>query len=620
LLLLGGTLRFCGLSWGLRHPAHTDERVYVDNVVAMVEAGDLDHRFYTYPALFYYILAPGVALLGHVRRLGPDAFLVSRGLVALAGTVNIVVAYCVASKLLGRACGLAAALFLAVSPLDVRTAHQVRPDVLLEGFGLLALAAFSGLGGDLRRDVRAGALVGLATAIKFTGLLLFPFYLAARLLAPGPRVRAATLASVLALGLPVLLTPYAIIHYSRYRQGPSDQLSMYYKEPGGEPHFFKNVAFYMDDGLRALGPLEALLVILGAGMGLFADPRGWVPRWLFPLTTIVVMSTPVLVFPRLILPAMGVVTVAGAIPIGWIARRNALVATLVAALAAFFPLQGSLKYVNLTARPSPTDKALDWFLANVRPHSRVLETRIEGTDPGRDAGAMLGIDKERYEEIFHPTADLTQAWLAEDVDVVVTGRRSELDEFLTPLYKAHAMRPPQTWLFLGEPREDGPAVLEFQAPIRRARYTEVDPRDVMLSASENPASLGALTDRDPSTSWKTRGAMTGVEWIEASFPSALPIRRIELTLGEPPSGAGPSLQILVSPDGRSFQPTASVPTRPDLATQWRAQGSGLPLSQAFLIAATPIRALRVQQMASRREPWVVSELALQTLSSRDDPE
>ncbi|HWX23872.1 MAG TPA: glycosyltransferase family 39 protein, partial [Vicinamibacteria bacterium] len=402
IVLGGGALRFAGLGWGLRHPVHTDERVYVDNVVTMVEARDLDHRFYTYPALFYYILAPGIALLGHARRLGPDAYWISRGLVAFVGTGNILLAYVVASRLFGRAAGLATSLFLAVSPVDIRTSHQVRPDILLEGFGLAALLVFRNVGEDLRWDSRAGMLMGLATAIKFTGLLLLPFYLGARLLAPGPRLRGGARAALLAAALPVLLTPYAVLHYARYQKGPSEQLSMYYKEPGAEPRFWKNVAFYGEDGLHALGPLTALLVLGGLALGLARDPRGWAPRLLYPLTTLVVMSTPVLVFPRLILPAMGVIYALAGLPVEALARRHRTLAVLLALLAAAFPLRGSLRYVNLVARPSAADQALDWLVAHVPPGSRILETRPEGADPGREAGAMLGIDPARYEILYHP--------------------------------------------------------------------------------------------------------------------------------------------------------------------------------------------------------------------------
>src|SRR5262245_1412791 len=152
IVLLAAALRFTGLSWGLRHPVHSDERVYVENVVAMVEAGDFDHRFYTYPGFFYDLLAPGVWLLGRERWHGPDAYLVSRALVAAFGVFNVGLAGFVGARLIAPSAGLAAALFVAVSPVDVQTAHEVRPDVILETFGLLALLGLRRIGAGARGD------------------------------------------------------------------------------------------------------------------------------------------------------------------------------------------------------------------------------------------------------------------------------------------------------------------------------------------------------------------------------------------------------------------------------------------------------------------------------------
>ena len=228
ILALAAGLRFTGLSWELRHPVHQDERDYVDNVVSMVEAGDLDHRFYRYPGLFFYLLAPGVWLLGPERWGGPDAYLVSRGFVAGFGTLNVLLLYLVGARLIGKSAGLFAALLLAVSPVAVGACHQVRPDVLLLGFGLLGLLTWAALGKRVGADARAGVVIGLATAVKFTGLLMVPAYVAARILRPGHRLRGMVLAGALTIGLTVACTPFALIHASDYGSGPDYQLRMYF--------------------------------------------------------------------------------------------------------------------------------------------------------------------------------------------------------------------------------------------------------------------------------------------------------------------------------------------------------------------------------------------------------
>jgi hypothetical protein len=45
-LVLAAFLRFTGLSFGLQHPPHSDERVFVESALGMIERGDLDHRYY----------------------------------------------------------------------------------------------------------------------------------------------------------------------------------------------------------------------------------------------------------------------------------------------------------------------------------------------------------------------------------------------------------------------------------------------------------------------------------------------------------------------------------------------------------------------------------------------
>ena len=64
-LLLAAGLRIAGLGWGLRHPPHPDEGIFLDDVALMIRSGDLDHRYYQYPGLFFYMLYPIVRFLPH---------------------------------------------------------------------------------------------------------------------------------------------------------------------------------------------------------------------------------------------------------------------------------------------------------------------------------------------------------------------------------------------------------------------------------------------------------------------------------------------------------------------------------------------------------------------------
>src|SRR5438034_182734 len=217
ILFLAAVLRFTALSWGLRHAPHWDERVFVENAARMAAQGDLDHRFYEYPGLFFLFLAPVLAVAGpHPEALG---YLAARAVVAAFGVAGVFLASRLGSRMMGPRAGLAAALMLAVSPVDVRTAHMVRPDVVLQAFVLLAFLALLGIGERPARDARAGAAVGAAIAVKFTGLLLAPSYVAQRLLAPGPRARGALFACAAALAVALCATPYALLHHEGFARG-----------------------------------------------------------------------------------------------------------------------------------------------------------------------------------------------------------------------------------------------------------------------------------------------------------------------------------------------------------------------------------------------------------------
>ena len=253
LLLLAGLLRFTGLSWGLRHVPHWDERVFVDNVWLMHEKGDFDHRYYEYPGLFPLILYPAI---GAVYREGPptrEAFLVARGAVALLGVLNVGLVYALGVRLHSRRLGLAAALLLAVSPVDVDTSHTVRPDVAVQTAVLLAMLAYGRLGNAVRGDLRAGLATGAAVAVKFTGAFLVPSYLAARWLAPGPRLSRVALAGFLGVLVLVGTTPYALINRPAYVEDLGVQLGAHFSTGSFAPEFLNHLGYYLRKIVFMLG-------------------------------------------------------------------------------------------------------------------------------------------------------------------------------------------------------------------------------------------------------------------------------------------------------------------------------------------------------------------------------
>ena len=263
ILILAAALRFTGLGWGLRHRPDLDERWFVESVGRMLAARDLDHRFYEYPGLFIYFLAPVLAFF-RPPDFGAGAYLAARVVVALFGVTSVGLTYLLAARLAGRGAGLAAALFVAVSPVEVFTAHMVRPDVALEAFVLLAFLAFLRLGSDWREDLLSGIALGVATAVKFTGVLLAPSYVAQRLGAPGFRVSRLALAAGASLVAFALCSPFTFLHFGVAVRGAHIQVFHHYEVRGRGPEHYLDMAWTYGLGLmKSFGPLGLALVAAG---------------------------------------------------------------------------------------------------------------------------------------------------------------------------------------------------------------------------------------------------------------------------------------------------------------------------------------------------------------------
>jgi hypothetical protein len=591
IVALAAWLRFTGLAAGLRHTPHQDESDYVANTRAMVEAGDLDHRFYRYPGLFFYMLAPGIAWLGPDRALGPEPYLVSRAFVAAVGALNPALLAWVGAHLGHPLAGLVGAALLAASPVGVQTAHEVRPDVLLESFGILLLPLLRRIGPRLRDDAGVGVFIGLATAVKFTGLLMVPAYLAARVLRPGPRWKGVLLAGAFSAALPILFTPYAILNRARYAPGVEHQMTMYYQ--GTQGLFFHNLRYYLKDAFDTLGPLAAALAVAGIVIALRRDRASWIPPLLHPLVVLVVMSTPALVFLRLILPAMGVVSLMAGLAVEALWMRSRALAVAVALGATALPLGVSVPWVQRAARPSAQDHALDWIEATVPAGARILETRHDARVGGR-GGATLGVDRTRFEFVEHFADDDREglAVLARHVDYVITGPGAG-GRWGKDLRTVFEGRGPQ-----------GALILQVKTPPAPPAYTDIDLAAARVTTPYGPA--GTAVDGDPGTVWRTPGPAQETDWIEIELPHAAHVCVVDVAVPRA-LRLEPELGLETLDDG-TWRAVRAVAARPPLLVQ---AAHGHPLGQRLVTEPRAVRALRVHQLGRRAEPWAVSEIRLQ---------
>jgi hypothetical protein len=202
LVALAAGLRFWAITYGLPAIFNPDEIPILSRALALAK-GDLNPHNFLYPTLYFYELFAWEALYFVVARLAgtyqslsafQNAFfvdpsrlvLVGRTLTATFGVATVVAVYFAGRRLYDRNVGMAAALFLAVSPFAVRDAHYVKLDVPTAFFTTLTYVALAKLVMDgsaaarARTWVLAGYAGGRSTASHYYALFIcVPFVVAA---------------------------------------------------------------------------------------------------------------------------------------------------------------------------------------------------------------------------------------------------------------------------------------------------------------------------------------------------------------------------------------------------------------------------------------------------------
>ncbi len=582
ILLVAVALRFHGLDWGLRHAAIDDERYFVDNVAKMIAHGDLDHRFYEYPGLLFYVLLPVQALAGGS---GPPAYYAGRVVIASFGVLSVALTFLLARRLVGSLpAALSAAALVAVSPLEVVTAHTLRPDVALETFALLTFLALGRLDGSTRADVRAGVALAMAISTKFTGVFLLPSFLLAR--AGWPRLlRGLAVAGGAALLVGALLTPYAWLKLGDFLRGARYQVAFHYASRV-EHGYLDNVGFLLGALVEGLGWLGLTLVAAGLVLAR-GDWRRWAPVALYPVVIVLVMSSAEWRYARHVLPSVGLLAAVAALPLARLqARRGALAALLAGALACAWPLRTSWNYSANIAGQLPRDRVLDWIEAEVPSGSVILDLRP-------DIG--LGLDHRRYEvlEAVERRSPL-DALVAAHADYVVAG--PGLSRRWGPL---------ETLWPAGE--REPPFQVKRVPASRRPRYRRLEGPELALRASEGQAALPSVLDGRLDTAWFTGGPQAVGQFLQADFARPVALGRIELLPGHPQLGAR-DLRVWVSPDGQEWRRVPVAAGRPPLESL---ANPTRPASEVLLLQPEPVRGVRLAIGGPHERPWQLAELRLE---------
>ena len=246
IVALGLALRLWNIDWGLPFVYHPDEPLSINGAIRMLKTGDLNPHNFHWGSILHYlnaVLYLGYFLIGKLMgtfstpadipyvdletiAVGqapiPAMFLLSRVLVALAGTGSVVVTFAVGRQVAGRAVGLLAAILLAISPTSVSLSHIVKTDTLLVFFSLVSIWASLRIVTEprLANYIVAGIAAGLAVSSKYNAALILIPMLTAHLLHFG---KSAFLRKEIVIGLLcvavgfLVATPYAVLDFATFR-------------------------------------------------------------------------------------------------------------------------------------------------------------------------------------------------------------------------------------------------------------------------------------------------------------------------------------------------------------------------------------------------------------------
>ena len=493
-VLIAALPRFFRLDSGLRHEPDYDERVFVENALGMISRGDWDHHFYEYPGLLLWILR---VVLSFTGARGPEAYFAARVVIALASALTIGLVFVAVSAWVSRRAAWIAALVLALSTLDIETAHMFRPDVVIAPLLLAALALTAPRAGD-PKEAWGWAVAAIATAIKFSAALVFAPLVLISLCRRAKLARLAGL-SLMALGLFVLLSPYTFLSGASSLTGMKTQLSYHY-ESGPTAGFFAMLGGFLGDTLpQALSIPGLLLCVWGAMTSLRAQPR-WTAAWLaFPVLWILIFSTTGARYGRFMVPLLGVLCVFIALGFEDLRARSRLAALAAAAVSLGSLALASERY--LADQGALTmDQALDWV------------QQAPGIEAVGSSILDLGAFNSSGREVVPLRGFRGEPVVASQFDALVMPGAAT-----APVGFALAAR------FLPESARRGPDIAVFRALVPR-RFTALDLSAAVIHSSV-PDRDAALIDGVVSTRWRSADGAAFIEitWSHPVLPSRLEI-------------------------------------------------------------------------------------------------
>jgi hypothetical protein len=590
IVLVAACLRFYGIDHDLRRSgANFDEaHNFVSPIMRMWNEGSLDPLVYSgYAGAFNYLAFLPV-IIGHALGGEYGAFLAGRIVVAAFGTAAVVLIFSLARNAFGPTPALLAAALLTFSRLDVRSAHYIIPDVLV-GFAALALLLIANQARPGRRAaLGCGVATGLATAVKYSGVILGPAGFMA-LLARREMRRGLAIFLGCALLAFAITAPYAVLGTSDQGAGVHEAIKHYYGSSASTNKFLRGAGSSLAGALGLMRLSLGWPVLLLAAVGAFIGrPRVvTLPATALVVTLLLSIAPANLLFPRHVIPALAPAIVLAVAALHRPIARGAALRTrralwLAAAVVVLWqPLPNALAFFSeYFATPGP-DQAAAWIESTFKRPLTVLSA----------APYRFPLDTDRFEVVHVDVPEAVSEQAIPYFELVV----------VSPAERGQAFTRRWGWpaRYFEEPF--GPrSVIVYTRPETPPVDREAPrPNSFRTSISDDDAPL--VWDGDVETQWRAgEGASIEVAW---NAPQR--IARVVITAGRHPYAWPQAYRLL----GRAGEEDAWD----TLAVQWlrpirpKKQRRDVPNGQELiLVPPRDLTALRLQ----RDQPgaWSVAEL------------
>ena len=398
IVVAAAALRLWNIDAGIPYAVGPDEPQVMNRVAHMMKTGDFNPHFFDWPTLTFYLnLAVSCLtfLAGSMRGAwshldqvsAAELYLAGRQFTALLGAGTVALTFA-AGRRWGNQIALVAAALMAVIPGHVRESHFVLTDVPTAFFTTLALLL------ALRADERrrwtafawAGAAVGLAASCKYNGAIAVVMPLAVIAGAGGSAIliiqRILVVLATMTLGF-LAGTPYAVLDLPAFLNDYARLAANFARERGGDPGWW----IYLKHVSGALAwpafvsALAGLLLALKEGIIGPERIRAWI-LVAFSVVYFTVLARSYQIYGRYMLPLYPVLSITAAIGVMAAVRllprlrlpalSRLVVAGAVIAFVLAMPAINGIGYSRDMGQQSTVDHAYRWIRTNVPDGSRII--------------------------------------------------------------------------------------------------------------------------------------------------------------------------------------------------------------------------------------------------------